>query len=101
MSSSFATPEMKASRKRSIELRKVLVIVASWLGLPVSSTHIAVGGVFGVGFYREFHMERRLRNSRAARPEAKRIAPEERRRRNDVGCDFLYPERGRGVIKRT
>jgi PiT family inorganic phosphate transporter len=24
------------------------------LGLPVSSTHIAVGGVFGVGFFREF-----------------------------------------------
>jgi PiT family inorganic phosphate transporter len=30
------------------------VIVASWLGLPVSSTHIAVGGVFGVGFLREY-----------------------------------------------
>ncbi|WP_424938984.1 inorganic phosphate transporter [Aliiroseovarius sp. S253] len=62
----------------------ITVIVASWLGLPVSSTHIAVGGVFGVGFYREFHMERRLRNSRAARPDAKRIAPEERRRRKLV-----------------
>ncbi len=62
----------------------ITVIVASWLGLPVSSTHIAVGGVFGVGFYREFHMERRLRKSAAARPEAKRIAPEERRRRKLV-----------------
>jgi PiT family inorganic phosphate transporter len=30
------------------------VILASQLGLPVSSTHIAVGGVFGVGFLREF-----------------------------------------------
>ncbi|MDR2164416.1 MAG: inorganic phosphate transporter [Zoogloeaceae bacterium] len=30
------------------------VIVASHLGLPVSSTHIAVGGVFGVGFLREY-----------------------------------------------
>ena len=30
------------------------VIVASQLGLPVSSTHIAVGAVFGVGFLREF-----------------------------------------------
>jgi inorganic phosphate transporter, PiT family len=62
----------------------ITVIVASWLGLPVSSTHIAVGGVFGVGFYREFHMERRLRKSREARPAAKRIAPEERRRRKLV-----------------
>ncbi|MDP6516650.1 MAG: anion permease [Alphaproteobacteria bacterium] len=32
----------------------ITVIVASWLGLPVSSTHIAVGGVFGVGFLREY-----------------------------------------------
>ena len=30
------------------------VIVASQMGLPVSSTHIAVGGVFGVGFLREW-----------------------------------------------
>ncbi|MFT3688069.1 inorganic phosphate transporter [Paenirhodobacter sp.] len=37
----------------------VTVIAASWLGLPVSSTHIAVGGIFGVGFYREWHAERR------------------------------------------
>ncbi|MDD3529545.1 MAG: inorganic phosphate transporter [Gallionellaceae bacterium] len=32
----------------------VTVIFASQLGLPVSSTHIAVGGVFGVGFLREY-----------------------------------------------
>ena len=31
----------------------VTVLVASHFGLPVSSTHIAVGGVFGVGFLRE------------------------------------------------
>lgn len=30
------------------------VIIASQMGLPVSSTHIAVGGVFGVGFLREY-----------------------------------------------
>ncbi|MBT2130335.1 inorganic phosphate transporter [Aliiroseovarius lamellibrachiae] len=62
----------------------ITVIVASWLGLPVSSTHIAVGGVFGVGFYREFHMERRLRRTAANRPEVKRIPAEERRRRKLV-----------------
>jgi PiT family inorganic phosphate transporter len=33
----------------------ITVIVASWLGLPVSSTHIAVGAVFGVGFFREYY----------------------------------------------
>jgi PiT family inorganic phosphate transporter len=37
----------------------ITVIVASALGLPVSSTHIAVGAVFGVGFYREWQTARR------------------------------------------
>ena len=32
----------------------ITVIIASALGLPVSSTHIAVGAVFGVGFFREY-----------------------------------------------
>ena len=36
----------------------ITVILASWLGLPVSSTHIAVGAVFGVGFFREFYTSR-------------------------------------------
>jgi PiT family inorganic phosphate transporter len=36
----------------------ITVIIASWLGLPVSSTHIAVGAVFGVGFFREFYTSR-------------------------------------------
>ncbi|MCE8512998.1 inorganic phosphate transporter [Ruegeria pomeroyi] len=62
----------------------ITVIVASWLGLPVSSTHIAVGGVFGVGFYREWHSERRLRQNRNNRPPAKRLPLEERRRRKLV-----------------
>ena len=37
----------------------ITVIVASALGLPVSSTHIAVGAVFGVGFFREWLVNRR------------------------------------------
>ena len=32
----------------------ITVIIATQLGLPVSSTHIAVGAVFGVGFLREY-----------------------------------------------
>ena len=62
----------------------ITVIVASWLGLPVSSTHIAVGGVFGVGFYREWHMERRLRRPDVSVGKVKPIAKEERRRRKLV-----------------
>ncbi len=61
----------------------ITVIIASWLGLPVSSTHIAVGGVFGVGFFREWHHERRARN-RPASAKAPKIAREERRRRKLV-----------------
>jgi PiT family inorganic phosphate transporter len=37
------------------------VIVASWFGLPVSSTHIAIGAVFGVGFFREWYSSRSRR----------------------------------------
>ncbi|GHA31260.1 phosphate transporter [Devosia pacifica] len=38
------------------------VLVASALGLPVSSTHIAVGAVFGVGLLREYSSNRGVRN---------------------------------------
>ena len=47
--------EIDAVRAYSIAMAAAItVIIASQLGLPVSSTHIAVGGVFGVGFLREF-----------------------------------------------
>ncbi|MBB5223296.1 PiT family inorganic phosphate transporter [Amaricoccus macauensis] len=60
----------------------VTVIAASALGLPVSSTHIALGGVFGVGFFREWEEERRARvlNLKKGKP----VAPEERKRRKLV-----------------
>lgn len=32
----------------------ITVIIASQLGLPVSSTHVTIGGIFGVGFLREY-----------------------------------------------
>lgn len=38
----------------------VTVLAASALGLPVSSTHIAVGGIFGVGFLREYYSRKDL-----------------------------------------
>ncbi len=47
--------ELDQMRAFSIAMAAALtVIIASQLGLPVSSTHIAVGGVFGVGFLREY-----------------------------------------------
>jgi PiT family inorganic phosphate transporter len=42
----------------------ITVILASAFGLPVSSTHIAVGAVFGVGFFREYFTARRPRPRR-------------------------------------
>ena len=62
----------------------VTVIAASWLGLPVSSTHIAIGGIFGVGFYREWHAERRARARNKTRAPAQKLAGEERQRRKLV-----------------
>lgn len=44
----------------------IVMIAASW-GLPVSSTHVAVGGVFGVGFVREW-LDRRGNARRAVLP---------------------------------
>ena len=47
--------ELDQIRAYSIAMAaSITVIIASQLGLPVSSTHIAVGGVFGVGFLREY-----------------------------------------------
>ncbi|NND91383.1 MAG: inorganic phosphate transporter, partial [Granulosicoccus sp.] len=47
--------ELNQTRAYCIALSAALtVIVATHFGLPVSSTHIAVGAVFGVGFLREY-----------------------------------------------
>jgi PiT family inorganic phosphate transporter len=60
--------ELDQMRAFSIAMAaSITVIIASQLGLPVSSTHIAVGGVFGVGFLREYldsHEARFLQNLR-------------------------------------
>lgn len=60
----------------------ITVIVASGLGLPVSSTHIAVGGVFGVGFYREWEADRKAKALNLVK--GKPVAEEERARRKLV-----------------
>ncbi|MDB6181127.1 inorganic phosphate transporter [Paracoccus fistulariae] len=50
------------------------VLLTTWFGLPVSTTHVAIGGIFGVGFTREW-LDRRRAKQRAALP-----ADETRRR---------------------
>ncbi|MFC3162299.1 inorganic phosphate transporter [Ciceribacter thiooxidans] len=60
----------------------VTVIVASWLGLPVSSTHIAVGAVFGVGFFREWYTRNSKRRMDYIRAKSDRWVVEEIAERN-------------------
>ncbi|QDL92800.1 inorganic phosphate transporter [Paroceanicella profunda] len=42
----------------------LIVLAASSVGLPVSSTHTAIGALFGVGFSREWSLARGRRHSR-------------------------------------
>ncbi|MBB3540123.1 inorganic phosphate transporter [Rhizobium sp. BK399] len=53
------------------------VIVASWLGMPVSTTHIAVGSVFGVGFFREWYTRHSKRRIAYMRRKAESFATDE------------------------
>ena len=47
--------ELDQMRAYSIAMAAaVTVIIASQLGLPISTTHVTIGGVFGVGFLREW-----------------------------------------------
>jgi PiT family inorganic phosphate transporter len=77
----------------------ITVIIASWLGLPVSSTHIAIGGVFGVGFFREWYTEnsKRRRAYVSARPKIKEIDPLEN---DDTEVAVATPAR-RKLVRRS
>jgi len=57
------------------------VLSASAMGMPVSSTHIAVGAVFGVGFYREWLRNRYIGEGGLIKPRKMLKNREERRRR--------------------
>lgn len=64
----------------------ITVIIASALGLPVSSTHIAVGAVFGVGFFREWITGRKThinhgRYTKESQPAERDTAERSRRRK--------------------
>lgn len=59
----------------------ITVIIASWLGLPVSSTHIAVGAVFGVGFFREAHWRFNTSNTKVEAVIAKEAAKQAQTKR--------------------
>lgn len=74
---------LNASRAFCVSLATAITVLgASVFGLPVSTTHVAVGGVFGVGFYREMLDRRAARN----RPE---LPAEERKRRHLVRRSYM------------
>ncbi|ARJ70672.1 inorganic phosphate transporter [Paracoccus contaminans] len=71
---------LNPARALCVTLATALVLLgATWAGLPVSTTHVAVGAVFGVGFYREWE-ERRLHPGAPDAP----LPPEELHRRRLV-----------------
>jgi PiT family inorganic phosphate transporter len=72
----------------------ITVIIASWLGLPVSSTHIAVGAVFGVGFYREYF----TRNSKVRKKiVSKKTASDTVKKEKSIQRDMKY----RRLVRRS
>ncbi len=73
----------------------ITVIIASGLGLPVSSTHIAIGGVFGVGFFREWY----TKNSKRRRAYVSRNTRTFESPEDDLDTP-VYPA-GRKLVRRS
>ncbi|WP_020594543.1 inorganic phosphate transporter [Kiloniella laminariae] len=72
----------------------ITVIVASALGLPVSSTHIAVGAVFGVGFFREYYTSKSNRRRQYVKKHSRAVLDgmSEDTDDEDDGKDTVYDQ---------
>lgn len=70
----------------------ITVIFASALGLPVSSTHITVGAVFGVGFFREYYTSRSKRRKIYVKKHKPHTKPED--------ADLIAQENRRRLLVR-
>ena len=66
----------------------ITVVIASQLGLPVSSTHIAVGGVFGVGFLREWMDRKGANEKHVALATQQELVQSFREELENVGDDY-------------
>jgi PiT family inorganic phosphate transporter len=79
----------------------VTVLVASALGLPVSSTHTAVGAVFGVGFFREWYTansrRRRAYLERRRGPTPESVTPA----RRSEGARMTVKSKRRRLVRRA
>jgi PiT family inorganic phosphate transporter len=79
----------------------VTVIAASALGLPVSSTHIAVGGVFGVGFLREWYVNNQPRKgATSSTDEPPAPAPKDTHAKGPVTVKQAEKNRKRRLVRR-
>ncbi len=66
----------------------ITVVIASQLGLPVSSTHIAVGGVFGVGFLREWLDRKGTDEKHQALQEQLKVVEKFKTELKNIGDDY-------------
>jgi len=65
----------------------VTVIIATAMGLPVSSTHIAVGAIFGVGFFREWQTARNTHINHGA------VAKKSNAEPGEAGSDIPFEDK--------
>ncbi len=76
------------------------VLLASWLGLPVSTTHIAVGAVFGVGFFREYYTTHSHQRRHYVKTHLARHATDRRTFRH-VSTSDRHDMRRRKLVRRS
>lgn len=76
----------------------VTVILASSIGVPVSSTHIAVGSVFGVGLFREWYIAKSRRRQDYLRMKAGLEPQASARETEEVNTDEV---RRRFLVRRS
>ena len=75
------------------------VLIASALGLPVSSTHIAVGAVFGVGFLREYLTNKGVPNP-AVQPRSLFLEPSRLNRTPEQALANFQKRERRRLVRR-
>ncbi|MFD1882558.1 inorganic phosphate transporter [Paracoccus pacificus] len=69
------------------------VIIASWAGWPVSTTHITIGGVFGVGYWRERDDRRQTARRNESRNESRNAGDASARRKDTLPPEELHRRR--------
>lgn len=77
----------------------ITVLVASAMGLPVSSTHIAIGAVFGVGYLRELLTNKGVPNP-AVKPRSVFLEPSQLNRTPEEAIENYRKKEKRRLVRR-